>query len=164
MSNTDVLSSDTNADPQATAEKGQGTGANGAAPKRRAGLSGMVLAELRDLAGQLGITSTAGMRKGDLIAAIKERQGGGSTPAPAQLPLNGTDTAEEKPKREPRQPKANRSEQPAEVRSAPVDAEQAETPAEAPRETDESSRRDNRRRRGSSRAAGSPPAGSQETA
>jgi transcription termination factor Rho len=35
----------------------------------------MVLAELRELAGELGITGTAGMRKGDLIAAIKERQG-----------------------------------------------------------------------------------------
>src|SRR5882762_3144045 len=45
-------------------------------PGRRAGLSGMVLAELRELAGQLGITGTTGMRKGDLIAAIKERQGG----------------------------------------------------------------------------------------
>ena len=35
----------------------------------------MVLAELREMAGQLGISDTAGRRKGDLIAAIKERQG-----------------------------------------------------------------------------------------
>jgi transcription termination factor Rho len=48
------------------------------APKSRAraGLSGMVLTELRALAGELGIKGTSGMRKGDLIAAIKERQGG----------------------------------------------------------------------------------------
>ncbi|WP_213250029.1 MULTISPECIES: transcription termination factor Rho [Gordonia] len=36
----------------------------------------MVLTELRALAGELGIKGTSGMRKGDLIAAIKERQGG----------------------------------------------------------------------------------------
>ncbi len=38
----------------------------------------MVLADLRALAGQLGVGATTGMRKGDLIAAIKERQ---SSPA-----------------------------------------------------------------------------------
>lgn len=43
--------------------------------RRGAGLSGMVLTELRTLAGELGIKGTSGMRKGDLIAAIKERQG-----------------------------------------------------------------------------------------
>lgn len=35
----------------------------------------MVIAELRELAAELGITGTTGMRKGDLIAAIRERQG-----------------------------------------------------------------------------------------
>ncbi|WP_248783852.1 Rho termination factor N-terminal domain-containing protein, partial [Actinoalloteichus caeruleus] len=66
---------------------------NGAAPRRRGGLSGMVMAELRQLAGELGITSTTGMRKGDLIAAIKERQGGGSakTDTAAQLPFGSGD-------------------------------------------------------------------------
>jgi transcription termination factor Rho len=48
---------------------------NGAAPRRRTGLSGMVLADLRKLAGELGISNTAGIRKNDLILAIKERQG-----------------------------------------------------------------------------------------
>ncbi|QKT09080.1 transcription termination factor Rho [Gordonia sp. X0973] len=38
----------------------------------------MVLPELRSLAGGLGIKGASGMRKGDLISAIKERQGGGS--------------------------------------------------------------------------------------
>ncbi len=46
-----------------------------AAPRRRGGLSGMVLAELRELATELNVPDIAGMRKGDLIAAIKERQG-----------------------------------------------------------------------------------------
>jgi len=36
----------------------------------------MVLADLRELASQMGIRDTAGMRKGDLIVAIKARQSG----------------------------------------------------------------------------------------
>jgi len=56
------------------------------ARKRSAGLSGMVLAELQGLAGELGISGTAKMRKGQLIEAIKERQSGasGSSAAAAQ--------------------------------------------------------------------------------
>ena len=51
--------------------------------KRAAGLSGMVLAELQSVAGELGISGTARMRKGQLIEAIKERQdGGGGAAAP----------------------------------------------------------------------------------
>jgi transcription termination factor Rho len=66
---------------------------NGAAPRRRGGLSGMVMAELRQLAGQLGISDIAGMRKNELIAAIKERQGtvpGQRRVVAEQLPLEGT--------------------------------------------------------------------------
>jgi len=58
------------------------------APRRRSGggLSGKVLAELQQIAGDLGITGTAKMRKGALIEAIQEAQGGStsrgqSTPA-----------------------------------------------------------------------------------
>jgi transcription termination factor Rho len=68
------------------------TSGNGAAPRRRAGLSGMVMAELRQLAGQMGISNIAGMRKNDLISAIKERQGdvpGQRRAAAEQLPLDG---------------------------------------------------------------------------
>jgi transcription termination factor Rho len=69
-----------------------------AAPTRRKSLSTMVLAELRQLAGELNIADTAKMRKGDLIAAIKERQAGGSTPqlalpTPAATSRNGDGTA-----------------------------------------------------------------------
>jgi transcription termination factor Rho len=86
VSNTDLLSSDTAA---GTPDKSQVAGSNGGAPRRRAGLSGMVLAELRELAGTLGITGTTGMRKGDLIAAIKERQGGSGGGGTADtLPLD----------------------------------------------------------------------------
>jgi transcription termination factor Rho len=52
--------------------------------KRAAGLSGMVLAELQSMAGELGISGTARMRKGQLIEAIKERQEGGGTAAAPQ--------------------------------------------------------------------------------
>lgn len=38
----------------------------------------MLLPELQSLAGSLGITGTGRMRKGDLIAAIQERQAGGA--------------------------------------------------------------------------------------
>ncbi|WP_084483950.1 transcription termination factor Rho [Nocardia anaemiae] len=47
----------------------------------RSGLTGMLLPQLRALAGELGIRGTSGMRKGDLIAAIKENQAGKSAKA-----------------------------------------------------------------------------------
>ncbi len=53
----------------------------------------MVMADLREFAGRLGISDTAGMRKGDLISAIKERQGASPdrrSIASEQLPLEDT--------------------------------------------------------------------------
>ena len=86
MTNTDLLSSEVAAAAGSGAEENAlSTPSNGTTPRRRAGLSGMVLAELRELAGQMGITGTAGLRKGDLIAAIKEKQGSGA-PAKAEKP------------------------------------------------------------------------------
>jgi len=52
----------------------------------------MVLADLRKLAGQLGISDTVGIRKNDLIAAIRQRQDIASSRRHAdadQLPLEG---------------------------------------------------------------------------
>ncbi|MFZ2512777.1 MAG: Rho termination factor N-terminal domain-containing protein, partial [Gordonia sp. (in: high G+C Gram-positive bacteria)] len=40
------------------------------------GLSAMLLPQLRGLAGELGIKGISGMRKGDLIDAIRAQQGG----------------------------------------------------------------------------------------
>ena len=106
MSNTDLLSSDVAADSTESGTETQGANgsaskstANGGATRRRAGLSGMVLAELRELAGQLGISGTAGMRKGDLIAAIKERQGSGGSNTPSQS--EGAQKAEKPAAQEP---------------------------------------------------------------
>nr|WP_285898576.1 transcription termination factor Rho [Pseudonocardia sp. DR1-2] len=52
----------------------------------------MVLAELRQLATELNVPDISGMRKGDLIAAIKERQGGAAA-APAKKPKAKADPA-----------------------------------------------------------------------
>ncbi len=63
-------------------------------PRRSGALSTMKVAELQGLAASMGISGTAKMRKGDLVAAIKDRQSGGSAPrrdAGAERP--GTDAA-----------------------------------------------------------------------
>ncbi len=47
--------------------------------KAGGGLEGMLLPELKQLAGTLGIKGTGALRKGQLIEAIKAAQPGGST-------------------------------------------------------------------------------------
>jgi transcription termination factor Rho len=152
VSNTDLLGSETANGTVANANAAESTArtsANGGT-KRRAGLTGMVLAELRELAGQLGITGTAGMRKGDLIAAIKERQAGSTSKSAAKtatdtLPLGIEDA-----------PKKSRSR--SEAAPAPEPKVEQPEPSDSSDSSDEGgARRDgNRRRRSSSRAAGSP--------
>ncbi|MCE7008084.1 transcription termination factor Rho [Kibdelosporangium philippinense] len=140
MSNTDLLSSDTAA---GTSDKSQVAGSNGGAPRRRAGLSGMVLAELRELAGTLGITGTTGMRKGDLIAAIKERQGGSGGGTADTLPLDNLPAV--------KQPRSAKSPKPAIEKAA-------EKPAKAAAPADEEQAPTRTRRRRAGRPAGSPDA------
>ena len=146
MSNTDLLGSETangTVDTAAgAAETTTRTSANGGT-KRRAGLTGMVLAELRELAGQLGITGTAGMRKGDLIAAIKERQSGGSSKPAAKatsdtLPLGIDEKA------------------PAAEKPAKTEVKTESEPKAEQQEAEEGGRRDSNRRRRSTRSAGAP--------
>ncbi|TDW14069.1 transcription termination factor Rho [Kribbella kalugense] len=65
-----------------TVEASSGDAAATAAPRRRkagGGLEGMLLPELKQLAGTLGIKGTGALRKGQLIEAIKAAQTGGST-------------------------------------------------------------------------------------
>ncbi|HEV7973930.1 transcription termination factor Rho [Amycolatopsis sp.] len=137
MSNTDLLSGDV--DNQAASSTEESNGA--AAPKRRTGgLSGMVIAELRQLAGELGVGETTGMRKGDLIAAIRERQGKTKKRAAGTaetLPLEGIDggkTAQEPKARAPRATAVSAATEPAAapvVKSAEKAAEKAsEAPAQ----------------------------------
>ncbi|MCV7193040.1 transcription termination factor Rho [Mycolicibacterium brumae] len=47
-------------------------------------LNTMLLPELRALAGQVGVKGVSGMRKGDLVAAIRAQQAGGAAPAKSE--------------------------------------------------------------------------------
>ncbi|HEY7813731.1 MAG TPA: Rho termination factor N-terminal domain-containing protein, partial [Nakamurella sp.] len=169
MSNTDLLSSDS-AKAVSTAASSDsdsqgGASANGTAPRKRAGLSGMVLAELRELAGQLGLSGTAGMRKGDLIAAIKERQAGGSARTNGRsAPVKGgqtelpVTTASAPPAAEPAartQGRDTRSRDEHETR----DSTRETTRDGGTRDGDDGGFSRNRRRRTASRPAGSPDGG-----
>jgi len=60
-----------------------GTGVAGAGRRGGTGLSAMLLPELQRLAQSMGIMGTGRMRKGQIIAAIEERQGGGAAPVAA---------------------------------------------------------------------------------
>ncbi|MGI5125497.1 transcription termination factor Rho [Pseudonocardia sp. CA-107938] len=116
-----------------------------AAPKKRGGLTGMVLAELRALAGELNIPDIAGMRKGDLIAAIKERQAGApAVKAPKAAKPAKAAAAEPSGQLSLADPTPATSENAAAPAAAPAAA--AEAPAERP----------TRRRRVASRPAGAP--------
>ncbi|GAA2778355.1 transcription termination factor Rho [Saccharopolyspora taberi] len=169
MSNTELLSSEAAngaapAGRQEAEQSGAGTTETNGTPRRRGGLSGMVLAELRQLAGELGI-ETGGLRKGDLIAAIKERQGGSGTPqrsrstkksaqssaesAPAKAHQPALDETEAKP-RETEQPAEQSANGSAPTRGRGRGRQQA---ADASND-DESRRGNNRRRRSSGRATG----------
>ena len=68
-------------DAAGASEASAASGTTGSARRRGNGLSGMLLPELQRLAGELGISGTGRMRKGDLVAAISARQVGGSAPA-----------------------------------------------------------------------------------
>ncbi|MEN0137629.1 MAG: transcription termination factor Rho [Rhodococcus sp. (in: high G+C Gram-positive bacteria)] len=131
--------------------------------RRGAGLSGMVLTELRSLAGELGIKGISGMRKGDLIAAIKERQGGSAAPAAA-----ATDTAPRTRATRAKREQSGQTElevtpqaEPAEKAAEPKAAEPATGDGAAgDTDTAEGGRR-GRQRRGSARRAGAPEQGDQ---
>ncbi|OBA65320.1 transcription termination factor Rho [Gordonia sp. 852002-10350_SCH5691597] len=98
MTDTDLITAPSVADDQGAPKT-----------KTRAGLSGMVLTELRSLAGELGIKGTSGMRKGDLIAAIKERQGAGTAAADAHKATSQQATAPKAETTDVEAPRAARS-------------------------------------------------------
>ncbi|WP_086668839.1 transcription termination factor Rho [Lentzea kentuckyensis] len=168
MSNTDLLSSDVAAASGSGAEENAlSTPSNGTTPRRRAGLSGMVLAELRELAGQLGITGTAGLRKGDLIAAIKEKQGAGAPAArvaeKSEKPAKAEKATAKAPAEKPAAVKVVEkvAEKPVQQQLEVADKPAAAEPAAADdggRSSEDGGRRGNRRRR-SGRGGGNAEAG-----
>jgi transcription termination factor Rho len=139
--------------------------ASGSTRRRRpgSGLAAMLLPELQSMASELGISGTARMRKGELIAAIQERQGEGRVPGPratdasvpARVETRGEirvevreETAPEADGRGPR--RATRPAGPPEVRAngeeRPARSEQAdERPARSEHPRAEGGERDNRR-------------------
>ncbi|SOD59470.1 transcription termination factor Rho [Streptomyces zhaozhouensis] len=136
-----------------------------AAPRRRrsgTGLDGMVLAELQQVASQLGIRGTARMRKSQLIEVIKEKQAAGSggqaaersEPAPAEKPKRRSTsrarTGEEGQIEIPGQPAENQPEAPKAARTAE---------AKAPAEPAEKERRASRASEGKGENARSESAG-----
>ncbi|NMD56412.1 MULTISPECIES: transcription termination factor Rho [Tsukamurella] len=120
--------------------------------RRRSGLNGMVLAELRGIASELGIKGISGLRKGDLIAAINEHGGAPkgapkaakTTAAKAEAPANDAPkttapaaepaeapaaeapadaaTTQTRESRSARAPKGDKAEQPADRADAPAEA------------------------------------------
>ncbi|TQN41707.1 transcription termination factor Rho [Blastococcus colisei] len=120
------------------------SGTTGSPRRRGNGLSGMLLPELQRLAGELGISGTGRMRKGDLVAAISARQvGGGDAPA------GGAPAA--------RVPEARGVAATSAPLEAPVSGGANGGPLTGATETPEAVR-PTRTRRGASRPAGSPSA------
>src|SRR6056297_2622750 len=64
------------------------------AAERGNGLASMLLPDLKQLAQQLGITGSSGMRKQDLIAAISDRQKQGGAPRRASRPAGGAESGD----------------------------------------------------------------------
>nr|WP_090276809.1 transcription termination factor Rho [Mycolicibacterium komanii]CRL70306.1 hypothetical protein CPGR_01922 [Mycolicibacterium komanii] len=118
------------------------TAAAGASGNRSGSLSTMVLPELRALAKEIGVEGASGMRKGELVAAIRERRGEsngrGQASAGGEAPA-----ANEAKNAEPAKdaPKAESAESGGSDRSSNADTEQQ------PRR---------RERRGASRGTGAP--------
>jgi transcription termination factor Rho len=150
VTDTDLITAGDGADqtqlPMSVTSDAAGTGGGGS-------LSTMVLPELRALAGKVGVKGTSGMRKSDLIAAIRERQSGGGSDANA--PANGAGRNGGGAAEVPAAETVTQSVAPA-PEQAPAAAQPTEAPAGEAAEPTQAPRR--RERRGASRDAGSPPA------
>ncbi|MDF0530319.1 transcription termination factor Rho [Tsukamurella sp. 8F] len=122
MTDTDLLGA--SAEAPADSAAAPSASARRADERRRSGLNGMVLAELRAIAGDMGIRGISGMRKGDLIAAITAQ--GGAAPAEvaaARARAPRKTTAKDAPRQET---------VPSEAQVPAEQAVKAESPAAAP--------------------------------
>ena len=129
--------------------------------KKPAGnLTGMLLPELKTLAGQLGIAGASGMRKADLAAAISAQQSNGSTRSSSAGPKSGASSSvENKATRTPRAdrdastPAIDTTSSPDTTDRAP--AENGEARTDRPRNRDRYERNDrNRNDRGDGQGQG----------
>ncbi|MBV9379089.1 MAG: transcription termination factor Rho [Streptosporangiaceae bacterium] len=107
MSDTTELLSDaapaSEGSPIGQAASGPAAGSVGSASRSRgranAGLSSLLVPELQRIAQTLGISGAGRMRKGQLVAAIEERQGGGSSQSGrSQAATPGTGSKESAPR------------------------------------------------------------------
>ncbi len=111
----------------------------GATTRRKSpGLSGMVLAELQTVASGLGITGTTRMRKGELIEAIREKQG---QSAPARSASTDNDKGSRTSTRKPKTAARAESADEADSSAANGDATGAPTRAKTRPSRDDSSSR-----------------------
>ncbi len=130
---------DAPADPRSAAAA---AASSTAAKRRGAGLSAMLLPELQSLATSMGI-APGKLRKGELIAAIQDRQSPAARPAvaPAQAPERAS--------------APERVEAPVRAEAPAPDRAPAE-PTQAPASAGEAPAERQRNRRGATRAAGAP--------
>ncbi|MFI6709917.1 transcription termination factor Rho [Nonomuraea sp. NPDC050478] len=128
MSDTTELLSDATGTSAASGDTPTRAAAKPRARRSGTGLSAKVLPELQKMAAELGISGTGRMRKSQLIAAIQEKQGGGSgegAAAPAAEAPAAADAAPatERPTRTRRErSRAKTAEEPAPQAAEPVAA------------------------------------------
>ncbi|MGW4330828.1 transcription termination factor Rho [Nocardia sp. NPDC004573] len=182
MTDTDLLATpgvESNPTGERESESGQISKMSEHTDVARSGLTGMLLPQLRALAGELGIRGTSGMRKGDLIAAIKENQAAGkaakvekpgkseaksAVTAKADAPAKADTPAKTAAAAEPAPAKAEQAtldvtpaasaapgEAPAPAKTAPADAAPESASAQATETTEESGRESGQRGRGRQR-------------
>jgi transcription termination factor Rho len=141
LSDTTELLSDASGTSAASGDTPTRAAAKPRARRSGTGLSAKVLPELQKIAAELGISGTGRMRKSQLIAAIQEKQGGGSAEgaaapaaeAPAAAPAETAPAATERPTRTRRErSRAKAAEEPAAQAAEQVAAAATATAPAAP--------------------------------
>jgi transcription termination factor Rho len=100
--------------------------AGASSAKKRGGLNAMLLADLKAMAGGMGISGAGSMKKAQLIDAIKAAQSGGGRPAKAEGDAPKADTARARRSATSRGAKPAAGETPAEPKAEPKAEQKAE--------------------------------------